>query len=76
LAGTPGIVLVLTAGEEGGCVGSQHLAARPDLMARAGAIVCSASRPRTNRSSATRDRSSSTPAFAASRRTARRRNSA
>ncbi|MCX7961492.1 MAG: M20 family metallopeptidase [Burkholderiales bacterium] len=39
LAGTPGIVLVLTAGEEGGCVGSQHLAARPDLMGRAGAIV-------------------------------------
>lgn len=39
LAGTPGIVLVLTAGEEGGCVGSQHLAGLPELMGRAGAIV-------------------------------------
>lgn len=39
LAGTPGIVLVLTAGEEGGCIGSQHLAAQPQLMGRAGAIV-------------------------------------
>ncbi|HEX5091755.1 MAG TPA: M20 family metallopeptidase [Burkholderiales bacterium] len=39
LAGTPGIVLVLTAGEENGCVGSRHLAALPQLMGRAGAIV-------------------------------------
>jgi succinyl-diaminopimelate desuccinylase len=39
LAGTPGIVLVLTAGEENGCVGSQHLAALPALMGKAGAIV-------------------------------------
>jgi succinyl-diaminopimelate desuccinylase len=39
LAGTPGIVLVLTAGEENGCVGSRHLAALPGVMGRAGAIV-------------------------------------
>ncbi len=39
LNGTPGIVLVLTAAEEGGCVGSRHLAALPKLMGRAGAIV-------------------------------------
>jgi succinyl-diaminopimelate desuccinylase len=39
LAGTPGVVLVLTAAEEGGCVGSQHLAKLPELMGRAGAIV-------------------------------------
>ncbi|MEW5862644.1 MAG: M20 family metallopeptidase [Pseudomonadota bacterium] len=39
LAGTPGIVLVLTAGEEGGCIGSEHLARLPDLMGKAGAIV-------------------------------------
>lgn len=39
LAGTPGIVLVLTAAEENGCVGSQHLAALPKLMGNAGAIV-------------------------------------
>jgi succinyl-diaminopimelate desuccinylase len=39
LAGTPGIVLVLTAGEENGCVGSRHLAALPALMGRAGAIL-------------------------------------
>ncbi|MGH8689052.1 MAG: M20 family metallopeptidase, partial [Burkholderiales bacterium] len=39
LAGTPGLVLVLTAGEENGCVGSRHLAALPKLMGRAGAIV-------------------------------------
>jgi succinyl-diaminopimelate desuccinylase len=36
---TPGIVLVLTAAEEGGCVGSKHLAALPKLMGKAGAIV-------------------------------------
>jgi succinyl-diaminopimelate desuccinylase len=39
LAGTPGIVLVLTAGEENGCIGSRHLAQLPKLMGRAGAIV-------------------------------------
>ena len=39
LDGTPGIVLVLTAAEEGGCIGSQHLAKLPQLMGRAGAIV-------------------------------------
>ncbi|HUG76248.1 MAG TPA: M20 family metallopeptidase [Burkholderiales bacterium] len=39
LAGTPGLVLVLTASEEDGCVGSRHLAALPQLMGRAGAIV-------------------------------------
>ena len=39
LNGTPGIVLVLTAAEEGGCVGSRHLAALPKLMGKAGAIV-------------------------------------
>jgi succinyl-diaminopimelate desuccinylase len=39
LAGTPGVVLVLTAGEENGCIGSRHLAALPKLMGRAGAIV-------------------------------------
>jgi succinyl-diaminopimelate desuccinylase len=39
LRGTPGVVLVLTAAEEGGCVGSRHLAALPGLMGKAGAIV-------------------------------------
>src|SRR6185436_18063019 len=39
LNNTPGIVLVLTAAEENGCVGSRHLAALPKLMGRAGAIV-------------------------------------
>ena len=39
LSGTPGIVLVLTASEESGCIGSQHLAQLPQLMGRAGAIV-------------------------------------
>ncbi|HEX4927724.1 MAG TPA: M20 family metallopeptidase [Burkholderiales bacterium] len=38
LAGSPGVVIVLTAGEEGGCVGSAHLARSP-LLGRAGAIV-------------------------------------
>jgi len=38
LPGTPGIVLVLTAAEEGGCIGSQHLA-RTQLLGKAGAIV-------------------------------------
>jgi succinyl-diaminopimelate desuccinylase len=39
LAGTPGVVLVLTAAEEAGCIGSRHLAGLPRLMGRAGAIV-------------------------------------
>jgi len=39
LNGTPGVVLVLTAAEENGCVGSRHLAALPKLMGKAGAIV-------------------------------------
>src|SRR5260221_708571 len=38
LPGTPGVVLVLTAAEEGGCVGSQHLA-RTQLLGKAGAMV-------------------------------------
>jgi succinyl-diaminopimelate desuccinylase len=36
--GTPGIVLVLTAGEENGCIGSQHLA-QTQLLGKAGAMV-------------------------------------
>ncbi|MEW6690154.1 MAG: M20 family metallopeptidase [Pseudomonadota bacterium] len=39
LKNSPGIVLVLTAAEEGGCIGSKHLAALPKLMGSAGAIV-------------------------------------
>jgi succinyl-diaminopimelate desuccinylase len=39
LNGTPGLVLVLTAAEENGCIGSRHLAALPKLMGKAGAIV-------------------------------------
>jgi succinyl-diaminopimelate desuccinylase len=39
LGGTPGIVLVLTAAEEGGCVGSAELAKLPKLMGKAGAMV-------------------------------------
>ncbi len=39
MTNTPGVVLVLTAAEEGGCVGSRHLAALPKLMGKAGAIV-------------------------------------
>jgi len=38
LSNTPGIVLVLTAAEEGGCIGSQHLA-QTQLLGRAGAMV-------------------------------------
>jgi len=38
LAGTPGIVIVLTAAEEGGCIGSKHLA-RTQLLGRAGAMI-------------------------------------
>src|SRR5882672_5495157 len=36
LSGTPGLVIVLTAAEEGGCIGSQHLA-RTQLLGKAGA---------------------------------------
>jgi succinyl-diaminopimelate desuccinylase len=39
LNGTAGIVLVLTAGEEGGCIGSKHLARQKQLLGRAGAMV-------------------------------------
>jgi succinyl-diaminopimelate desuccinylase len=39
LDGTPGITLVLTSGEEGGCIGSKHLATLPDVMGRAGAMI-------------------------------------
>src|SRR5688500_301823 len=38
LNGTPGIVIVLTAGEEGGCVGSAQLA-KTQLLGKAGAMV-------------------------------------
>ena len=38
LSGTPGIVVVLTAAEEGGCIGSAHLA-RTRLLGRAGAMI-------------------------------------
>jgi succinyl-diaminopimelate desuccinylase len=38
LSGTPGIVVVLTAAEEGGCIGSQELA-RTQLLGKAGAMV-------------------------------------
>jgi succinyl-diaminopimelate desuccinylase len=38
LGGTPGIVVVLTAAEEGGCIGSRHLA-EAGVLGRAGAIV-------------------------------------
>jgi succinyl-diaminopimelate desuccinylase len=37
-AGTPGVTIVLTAAEEGGCIGSQHLA-KSALLGRAGALV-------------------------------------
>ena len=39
LSGTPGVVLVLTAGEEGGCIGSKHLAQQKKLLGNAGAMV-------------------------------------
>jgi succinyl-diaminopimelate desuccinylase len=39
LSSTPGIVVVLTAAEEGGCIGSRHLAEQRKLMGRAGAMV-------------------------------------
>jgi succinyl-diaminopimelate desuccinylase len=38
LAGTPGVVIVLTAAEEGGCVGSAQLA-KTALLGRAGAMI-------------------------------------
>src|SRR5947208_11301413 len=38
LSGTPGVVLVLTAAEEGGCIGSEHLA-RTQLLGKAGAMI-------------------------------------
>src|SRR5258708_6983981 len=38
LAGTPGVVIVLTAAEEGGCIGSKHLA-QTALLGRAGAMI-------------------------------------
>jgi succinyl-diaminopimelate desuccinylase len=39
LSNTPGVVVVLTAGEENGCVGSAELARLPKLMGMAGAII-------------------------------------
>jgi succinyl-diaminopimelate desuccinylase len=38
LAGTPGVVIVLTAAEEGGCIGSKKLA-ETELLGRAGAMI-------------------------------------
>lgn len=38
LAGTPGVVIVLTAAEEGGCIGSKNLV-QTGLLGRAGAMV-------------------------------------
>jgi succinyl-diaminopimelate desuccinylase len=38
LQSTPGIVVVLTAGEEAGCIGSRHLA-QASLLGKAGALV-------------------------------------
>jgi succinyl-diaminopimelate desuccinylase len=38
LSNTPGIVIVLTAAEEGGCIGSRHLA-QTQLLGKAGAMV-------------------------------------
>jgi len=39
LSGTPGVVLVITAGEETGCEGAFHLARRTDALSAAGALV-------------------------------------
>jgi succinyl-diaminopimelate desuccinylase len=39
LAGTPGVVIVLTAAEEGGCIGSRFLSQEKELLGKAGAIV-------------------------------------
>src|SRR3981189_189656 len=44
LPGTPGIILVLTAAEEGGCVGSEHLA-RTQLLGKAGAMIGGGTHP-------------------------------
>src|SRR5260221_11938531 len=38
LTGTPGVVIVLTAAEENGCIGSQHLA-RTQLLRKPGALI-------------------------------------
>src|SRR6266581_2701996 len=38
IPGTPGVVIVLTAAEEGGCIGSEHLA-RTQLLGKAGAMI-------------------------------------
>jgi succinyl-diaminopimelate desuccinylase len=37
--GSSGIVLVLTAGEENGCQGAQHLAEQEDVLGKAGALL-------------------------------------
>jgi succinyl-diaminopimelate desuccinylase len=39
LAGTPGVVIVLTAAEEGGCIGSRHLSEQGKLLGKAGAMI-------------------------------------
>jgi succinyl-diaminopimelate desuccinylase len=39
LAGTPGVVIVLTAAEEGGCIGSRHLSEQRNLLGKAGAMI-------------------------------------
>ena len=39
LAGTPGVVIVLTAAEEGGCIGSRHLSEQRKLLGKAGAMI-------------------------------------
>ena len=39
LAGTPGVVIVLTAAEEGGCVCSRYLAEQKRLMGNAGSMI-------------------------------------
>jgi succinyl-diaminopimelate desuccinylase len=39
LAGTPGVVIVLTAAEEGGCIGSRHLSEQRALLGQAGAMI-------------------------------------
>ena len=38
-AGTPGVVIVLTAAEEGGCIGSRFLSQEKELLGKAGAMV-------------------------------------
>jgi succinyl-diaminopimelate desuccinylase len=39
LSGTPGVVIVLTAAEESGCIGSRHLSQNSALLGKAGAVV-------------------------------------